>query len=69
MYYLGFVDHQGSVSLNFSLFVKLTYGCTLIRTLALCAVPPHSNTQPVLFVVLQSLAPQQCLMNVGSGST
>lgn len=37
--------------------------------LLLCAVPPHSNTQPVLLVVLQSLAPQQCLMNVGSGST
>lgn len=69
MYYPGFMDHQRLVTLNFALYVKLTYGCTLVRTRALCAVPPHSNTQPVLLVVLQSLVPQHCLMNVVSGST
>ncbi len=55
---LGFMD-QCSVSLNFPLYVELTYGCTLVRTFAFCAGPPHSNTQPVLLVVLQSLGPHR----------
>lgn len=54
----------------FLLMSTWPYGCTLVRAWAFCAGPPHSNTAPVLLVVLQSLgAPQKRLMNVVTGST
>lgn len=66
----GFVDHQGSVSLNFSSSCQVGFKVARwLRTQAFCAGPPQSNTPPVLPVILQSLgAPQKCLLNVDTGS-
>ena len=49
------ITWASSISVT-ELHVRLTCGYTLVRTVAFCAGPPQSNTQPVLLNVLQSLA-------------